>query len=104
MVKPDPLGLLEERHSTATLLFLRKHDAPVITKSIMTAIGVRNWATMTNTLRRLEEAKLVTRVETRIGKYASKAQMWRLEPNFGVKVAAGLEDIERWMIDAVSQV
>jgi len=56
MVRPHPLKLLEEKHSTAILLFLHEHDVPVITKSIMNAIEVRNWATMAKTLRRLEEA------------------------------------------------
>jgi DNA-binding HxlR family transcriptional regulator len=103
-MKPHPLRLLEERHSTEVLLFLGRHDGPAITKTIMAAIGVRNWATIASTLRKLEEARLVTHVEARVGKYASRAQMWRLEPNFGVKVAATLEVVERCMIDAASQV
>jgi hypothetical protein len=56
MSKPHPLELLEEKHSTAILLFLRKHNGPVITKkSIMTRSRCgtgRPW----RTLRRLEEA------------------------------------------------
>ena len=101
--KPRPLRLLEEKHSTDVLLFLRRHEGPAITKTIMVAIGVRNWATVARTLRKLEEARLVTHVEARIGKYSSRAQMWRLEPNFGARVAATLEDVERCMVDAISQ-
>ena len=103
MVRPHPLKLLEERHSTAILLFLYKHQVPVITKSIMSAIEVRNWATIASTLSKLEEAGLVTHIETKIGKYASKAQLWRLEPKFGVKVAATLEEVEGYIIDAASR-
>jgi DNA-binding HxlR family transcriptional regulator len=102
-LRPHPLRLLEEKHSTDVLLFLRRHDGPAITKTIMIAIEVRNWATVANTLRKLEEARLVIRVEMRIGKYASRAKMWRLEPKFGVKVAQALEDVDRWMTDAISQ-
>jgi hypothetical protein len=69
----------------------------------MVAIEVRNWATVSNTLRKLEDAKLVIRVETRIGKYGSRAKMWRLEPNFGVRVAEALEDVDRWMTAAIGQ-
>ena len=82
---------------------MHRHDGPAITKGIMVAIQVRNWATVANTLHNLEEAGLVIRVETRIGKYGSKAKMWRLEPIYGVKVAEALEDVDRLMAEARTQ-
>jgi hypothetical protein len=66
----------------------------------MAALGVQNWTTITKPLEKLEEARLLTRVETRVGKDWSKAQLWQLDPKYGVKVAAALEDIEMRIFEA----
>lgn len=61
---------------------------------------MRNWSTVSKTLQRLGDANLVARHNVRVGKHASRATMWRLEPEFGSKVAQSLELIERWMDEA----
>jgi hypothetical protein len=74
----------------------------MMTKDIMEALGIRNWSTVTSVLRRLEHAKLVSVEEVNVGRYKSRAKLWRIEPHFGAKVAAALEDAERLSVEAAS--
>jgi DNA-binding HxlR family transcriptional regulator len=96
-MKRQGLKLLEEKYSTTILQFLRDSEGPVITKTIMNAIEVRNWATVSNTLAKLEDARLVTHAEKRIGKFGSRAKLWRLDPEFGIEVAEALDGVEKLM-------
>jgi DNA-binding HxlR family transcriptional regulator len=92
--------VLGASHSIEVLLFLRRQSAPIATNDIMRAVGVTNWATMTMTLRRLESARMVVLEERNVGRYKSRAKFWTLEPTFGAKVAASLEEANRWGIEA----
>ena len=40
--------------------------------------------------------------EVNVGRYRSRAKFWRIEPHFGTKVAAALEDAERLSVEAAS--
>jgi hypothetical protein len=73
-----------------------------MTKEIMEGLGIRNWATATSVLQKLGEARLVSMEEVNVGRYRSRAKLWRIEPHFGAKVAAALEDVERWSMEASS--
>ncbi len=97
-----PLALLEAKHCTMILMFLREKEEPVLTKSIMAAIGVQNWATVRKTLTMLEDSGLILRRERTVGRYHSKANLWQLEPKLGSKVASELKEIERNIVDAQS--
>ena len=70
------------------------------TNEIMKGLEMKNWATITRRLRRLEEAHLLIVEERAVGRYKSKAKFWSLEPRFGVKVAAMLEEANRWGVEA----
>jgi hypothetical protein len=96
-------GALEGSHSVRVLLFLHRQSGPVMTKDVMEALGISNWATVTGILQRLGEAKLVSVEEVSVGRYKSRAKLWRIEPHFGAKVASALEDVERWSTAASSE-
>jgi hypothetical protein len=66
-----------------------------MTKDIMEALGIRNWSTATSMLRKLEVAGLVSMEDAKVGRYRSVEKLWRIEPQFGAKVAAALEEAER---------
>jgi DNA-binding MarR family transcriptional regulator len=89
-------------HSVRILLFLNRQPGAVMTKDVMEALGIRNWSTMTAMLQRLEEARLVTVENVSVGPYKSRAKLWRIEPNFGSKVAKALEEVERLSAEAIS--
>jgi DNA-binding PadR family transcriptional regulator len=72
-----------------------------MTKDIMEALGIRNWATATRILRKLEAARLVTVEEQNVGRYKSKAKFWRIEDS-GAKVATALEEAQRLSEQATS--
>jgi hypothetical protein len=95
-------GALEGSHSVRILMFLHRQSRPVMTKEIMESLGIRNWSTATSILQRLGEARLVSMEEVNVGRYKSRAKFWRIEPHFGVKVAAALENVERWSMEASS--
>ena len=95
-------GLLEGSQSVRVLLFLHRQTRPTMTKEVMAALHIKNWATAASILSRLEEAKLVRLQEVSVGRYKSKAKLWAIEPHFGAKVAAALEEVERLSTEAAA--
>jgi len=93
-------GVLEGSQSVRILLFLHRQSGPKMTKDIMEALRIKNWSTATGMLRRLEEAKLVRLEEVSVGRYKSRAKLWRIEPHFGARVAAALEEVQRLSTEA----
>jgi DNA-binding MarR family transcriptional regulator len=85
---------LEGPHSIRILLFLNRQTRPIMTKDIMEALGIRNWTTATSILRKLERANLVSVEELNVGRYKSRARLWRIQ-SFGSKIAAALEDAQK---------
>lgn len=66
-----------------------------MTKDVMSGLGISNWSTVTRTLQKLEKARLVSVNEANVGLHKSRAKFWRVEPQFGTKVASALEEAER---------
>jgi DNA-binding MarR family transcriptional regulator len=87
--------LLQERHSLAILLLLNENGNPLTTNGVIDSLGLKNWTRATKTLSKLEEANLVVRAEGRLGRHSSRAVLWRLEPEGGVKVVQALKEAER---------
>ncbi len=65
-----------------------------MTKDVMEALGIRNWSTATKMLRKLERAKLVSVEELNVGRYKSRARLWRIQ-DFGARVATALEEAQQ---------
>ena len=95
--------ILEARHSSSILVLLREQTDPVPTKDIRTALGIRNWYTVSKTLSALRAARLVTEQDGFIGPYRSRAKFWSLEPMFGARVAEALREAERWVKEATAK-
>ena len=85
------------------LLFLNRQSKPVMTKEVMDALGISDWATATAILRRLEAARLVSLEEQKVGRYKSRAKFWRIQ-GFGTKIAAALEEAQKWSEEAANKV
>ncbi len=88
-------NVLSAAHAPQILLFLHRNREPAPTNRIMNAIGVSNWGTAASSLQKLEEAGLVVMRVGSVGRYKSRARLWALEPNLGVKVAYVLEELSR---------
>jgi hypothetical protein len=85
------------------MMFLSKCKGPVTTKTVMESLGIRNWSTVMKSLDKLEEGNLVTRSNVRVGKHASSAVVWKLEPEYGMRVVQALEQAELLMDEAANR-
>ncbi len=88
---------MESKYAIQVVIFLHELDYPVPTRRIVDALGVSNWVAISNTLRKLQKAGLITVQNARVGRKKSPARLWQIESEVGVKVAEGLEEIDRRM-------
>jgi DNA-binding transcriptional ArsR family regulator len=96
----SPHDLLESKYGVQVLTLLRRQVNPLSTGDILDALQVRNWTAVSKTLYRLEAAGLVTVQRGVLGPNRKRANLWRIEPNHGVKVAEALEEAQRRMTEA----
>jgi predicted transcriptional regulator len=87
----------------AVLLLLDESENPLTTKGIIESLGLKSWARAMKTLSKLEEANLIIRTEGHVGSHSSRAILWRLQPDEGVKVIGTLKEAERLIDHARSK-